>query len=296
MSKEKEDMLEGRKVFVYARVSTDEQTGTLPSQTATVLEGLKRLGYKGKPEVFAEQASGTKIGREQLTAMIKAAKASKRPAVIVVRDIQRFSRDPYDLGELYNPLRRLDIPILSINEPIVTGTPKHPSPSSDLLAPVLTAAGGQEVQTRLKQTLQGVARSREAGIFAGTPLSLYPDEAIEPRREQLRLIELGIGQSEGARRLGKSSSYWRKNRDLMAGYALAGVLDDWLNTIDLIRAMEQERGEGKGTKAGVKMKTVRRMTSGYLNDPVAFRDSVPTQADLEEYFTNFNDYRAKRKK
>ena len=296
MSKEKEEALKGRKVFVYSRVSTDEQTGTLPSQTATVLEGLKRLGYNGKPEVFEEQASGTKIDREQLTKMIEAAKASKKPAIIVVRDIQRFSRDPYDLGELYNPLRRLDIPILSINEPIITGTKSKPSPSSDLLAPVLTAAGGQEVQTRKKQTLQGVERSRDAGIYSGTPLSLYPDEAIEPRREQLRLIEAGIGQSEGARRLGKSGSYWRKNRDIMAAYALAGVLDDWLNTIDLIRAMEQERGEGRGPKAGIKMQVVRRMTSGYLSDPIKYRDSVPTQEDLDEYYSNYNKYRAKRKK
>jgi len=82
----------------------------------------------------------------------------------------------------------------------------------------------------------------------------------------------------------------------MAAYALAGVLDDWLNTIDLIRAMEQERGEGRGSKAGIKMKTVRRMTSGYLNDPIKYRDSVPTQEDLEEYYSNFNKYRAKRKK
>ena len=216
--------------------------------------------------------------------------------LVVVRDIQRLTRDPYDLGTIYNPMRAIDVPILSVNEPIITGTPKRPNPQADLLAPILTAAGGAEVQTRLKQTLQGVARARDAGIFAGTPLSLFPDEALEPRREQLRLIEAGIGQSEGARRLGKSTSYWRKNRDLMAEYALAGVLDDWLNTIDLIRAMEQERGEGKGPKAGIKMKIVRRMTSGYLNDPVKFRDQVPTQADLDEYFTNFNQYKPKRKK
>ena len=296
MSKEKQDTLKGRKVFVYLRVSTEEQTGTLATQEQSVMEGLKNLGFTGKPEVFSEQASGTKIDRPQLQAMLAAAKASKRPAVIVVRDIQRFARDPYDLGELYNPLKALDIPIMSINEPIITGTRKKPSPAADLLAPILVAAGGQEVQTRLKQTLQGVAASREKGIFAGTPLSLFPDEALEPRREQLRLLEAGVGQTDGARRLGKSTSYWRKNRDLMQKYADAGVLDDWLDTIDLIRAMEQEKGEGKGPKAGVKMKIVRRMTSGYLNDPIGLKEFKPTQADLDEYFTNFNQYKPKRRK
>ena len=82
----------------------------------------------------------------------------------------------------------------------------------------------------------------------------------------------------------------------MQKYADAGVLDDWLDTIDLIRAMEQEKGEGKGPKAGVKMKIVRRMTSGYLNDPIGLKEFKPTQADLDEYFTNFNQYKPKRRK
>ena len=294
MSKDKQNKLKGRKVFVYVRVSTEEQAGTLKTQEKAVLEGLKNLGFTGKPEVFSEQASGTKIDRPELAKMLKAAKESKRPAVIVVRDIQRFSRDPYDMGELYNPLRRMDIPIMSINEPIITGTRKEPSPAADLLAPILIAAGGQEVQTRLQQTLQGVAQSRAKGIVAGNPLRLYPDDKIEPRREVRRHLELDIGQSEGSRRVDKSSSFWRKTRDLIRKYEAAGVLDDWLDTIDLIRAMEQERGEGIGKNAGVKMSVVRRMTSGYLNDPIKFRDSKPTQADLDEFFTNFNEYRKKR--
>lgn len=295
MSKEKRDLLKGRKVFIYSRVSTDEQKGTLPTQTTAVKKALKELGYTGKPEVFEEQASGTNIDRTELTKMIEAAKASKKPAVIVVRDIQRFARDPYDLGELYNPLKVREIPIMSINEPIITGTKKVPQPAADLLAPILVAAGGSEVSTRKKQTLQGVAESRKKGIFSGTPLSLYPNEKIEPRRFQLTLLEAGIGQSEGARRLGKSTGYWRDNRDTMRKYEELGVLDDWLDTIDLIRAMEQEKGEGKGPRAGIKMKTVRRMTSGYLNDPTAGFPK-PTQEMLDEYYSNFNKYRPKRKK
>jgi len=303
MTEEKDKALkEADTIRIYGRVSTPEQEGTIEGQVETVMKAIDtKTKKKVKIEVYSEQESGTKIDRPELQRMLADVKAlheanPKKKQLVVVRDIQRFTRDPYDLGELYNPIRRLDVPILSVNEPIITGTPKRPSPQADLLAPILTAAGGAEVQTRLKQTLQGVDRSRDAGIFAGTPLSLYPDDALEPRREQLRLLAAGVGQSEGSRRLGRSSGYWRKNRDVMAEYALAGVLDDWLNTIDLIRAMEQEKGEGKGPKAGVKMKIVRRMTSGYLNDPVQFRDMVPTQADLDEYFSNFNLYKPKRKK
>jgi hypothetical protein len=103
--KEKKDALKGRKVFIYSRVSTEEQKGTLKTQTKAIERGLANLGFKGKAEVFEEQESGTKIDRPVLQELIKKAMSSKRPAVIVVRDIQRFSRDPYDLGELYNPLK-----------------------------------------------------------------------------------------------------------------------------------------------------------------------------------------------
>ena len=71
--KEKIDALKGRKVIVYLRVSTEEQTGTLPEQQKIVERGLRDLGYKGKIEFFAEQASGTKIDRPELLKAIEEA-------------------------------------------------------------------------------------------------------------------------------------------------------------------------------------------------------------------------------
>ena len=290
--KEKKDALKGRKVFIYSRVSTPEQEGTLEDQTSAVKQGLKELGFTGKPEVFEEQMSGTKIDRPVLTEMIRQAKESKRPAVIVVRDIQRFSRDPYDLGELYNPLKNMEIPVLSINEPLVLGTRKVPAPGSDLLAPILVAAGGQEVSTRLQQTLQGVEESRKKGIFSGTPLDLYPKDALEPRGEMIRYLKAGVNPTQTSKRLGKSTSWVRKNKVAVEEILLAGgdkLLASWLQAVNLVRNMEIEKGEGKGPKATVRMKTVRRMTSGYLATPKDF--DAPTQADLNEYFNNFSDYK-----
>jgi DNA invertase Pin-like site-specific DNA recombinase len=290
--KEKKDALKGRKVFIYSRVSTPEQEGTLEDQTSAVKRGLKELGFTGKAEVFEEQMSGTKIDRPVLSEMIKQAKESKRPAVIVVRDIQRFSRDPYDLGELYNPLKNVEIPVLSINEPLVLGTRKVPQPGSDLLAPILVAAGGQEVSTRLQQTLQGVEESRKKGIFSGTPLDLYPKDALEPRGEMIRYLKAGVNPTQTSKRLGKSTSWVRKNKVVVEEILLAGgdkLLASWLKAVNLVRNMEIEKGEGKGPKATVRMKTVRRMTSGYLATPKDF--DAPTQADLNEYFTNFSDYK-----
>jgi len=290
---EKKEALKGRKVIIYARVSTDEQKGTLSTQVQAIKNGLKDLGFKGKAEVFQEQVSGTSLDRPALFEAIGAGLSSKKPAVLVVRDIQRFSRDSIKYGHVYYPMSEAEFPVLSINEPIVLPTRKVPQPSSALLAAILIAAGGVEVSTRLKQTLQGVAASREKGIFSGTPLSLFPDEILDPRRELLRLSRAGVGQSEGSRILKKSTSWWRKNLGTMKVYESAGVLDDWLDSITLIRNYEIAKGEGKGPKAGIKMKTVRRMTSGYLSDPTAGFPK-PTQEDLDDYFFNFNSYKKKR--
>jgi len=294
------DALKGKKVFVYARVSTEGQEGTIPDQIKTVKAGLKKMGFNGKVTVFSEQQSGTKNPienpkfRPELAKMLKEVHESKRPAIIVVRDVQRFSRDPYDLGELYNPLRRKNIPIISINENMVLGTKSNPEPQSDLLAPILVSAGGAEVSSRTKQTLQGMMRSREKGIFGGTPLSLYPKDDLEPRAELIRMMRAGVSGSETARRLNKSTSWVRKNRKQIETILVDGgdkLLDDWLETINLIRDLEIEKGAGTGPRATVRMKTVRRMTSGYLNNPNNF--DKPTEEEIMNYFNNYNDFKKK---
>jgi hypothetical protein len=187
---------------------------------------------------------------------------------------------------------------MSINEPLVLGTRKIPAPSADLLAPILVAAGGQEVNTRLQQTLQGVAASKAKGISAGSPVDLYPKDALEPRGEIVRLLKVpNMSGSEIARRIGKSTSFFRKTKKKIQDILTAGgdvLLADWLETINSVRNMEIERGAGLGKRAGVRMRTVRRMTSGYINNPAAF--SKPSQADLENYFNNFTDFKPKRTK
>jgi len=299
------ESLKGKKVFVYARVSGEAQEGTLPDQIKTIEKGLKELGFTGKATIFSEQFSGTKNPiedakfRPQLAALIEAALASKKPAAIVVRDIQRFSRDPYDLGELYNPLRRKDIPIISINERIVLGTKNNPVPQSDLIGPILVTVGGTEVSTRKLQTKQGLERSKEKGILQGSAPLFYRKEPLEPRRELRRMLQAGLGVLETSRRIGKSTSFVRKNRDKMQTILIEGneqSLQNWLDTLDLIRAFMNEKDEDdRGSKATKRMKTVVRMVSGYLNNPNSGLP-MPTTNDIEEYYNNFGLYKVKAKR
>ena len=296
------EALKGRKVYVYARVSGAKQEGTIPDQLKTIKEGLKRLGFKGKPVVYSEQFSGTKNPledekfRPELAKLLKDVQESTKPAVIVVRDIQRFSRDPYDLGELYNPLRRKEIPIVSINEDLVLGTKKVPQPKHDLFAPLLVTIGGAEVATRTVQTQQGVERAKEKGILQGSVIKMFRKDAIEPRREMVRLLKAGVSGNQIAIRLQKSTSFVRKNKATFERLLLEGgdkLLNDYLDTIDLFRNFMNEKNEDtRGRKATVRMKTVERMISGYMNNPGG-ESPKPTSADLNEYYDNFTLYKKK---
>ena len=299
------EALKGKKVYIYARVSGEKQEGTLPDQLATIKEGLKDLGYKGQPVVFSEQASGTKNpledakNRPELMALMKEALASEKPAVIVVRDIQRFSRDPYDLGELYNPLRRKDIAVISINEKLVLGTKSVEQPQADLVAPIYVSAGFTEVNTRKLQTKQGLKQSKGKGILQGSTVNLYRKDALEPRGELLRMLKAEVSGRQIALRLSKSTSWVRKNKATLQKILLEGgdeLLRDYLETINLIRDFMNEMDEDiTGSRATKRMKTVVRMTSGYMNDPAA-GFSKPTREDIDEYYNNFTKYKVREKR
>jgi DNA invertase Pin-like site-specific DNA recombinase len=284
---------------VYLRVSTTGQEGTLPDQQKTVLSGLKSLGFKGKPEIYSEQASGTKKDRKELLRMLQDIRDSPKESVVVVRDFQRFTRDPVHYGALWDEFRDRGIRIVSINENLATGTAKKVEPQADLLVPILIAAGGSEVNIRKEQTQQGLDRSKEKGILQGSAPLFYRKEPLEPRRELRRMLQAGLGVLETSRRIGKSTSFVRKNRDKMQTILIEGnesSLQDWLDTLDLIRAYMNEKDEDdRGSKATKRMKTVVRMVSGYLNNPNAGFPK-PTRADIEEYYNNFGLYKVKKKR
>ena len=298
------EAFKGAKVLSYQRVSTTKQEGTLPTQERVNKESLKKEGFTGKPEMFSEQASGTKLDREQLLAMITRAlalKKSGKKVVIALRDFQRFSRNAYDIGILYKNTPSLeeslwynDIPLVSLSENIVTGTRANANPTGDLMGPLLVVIGGQEVAIRTDQTQKGVGRARDEGIIAGVGINLYPNERLNPYRELLRMLQAGITQTEASRRLGRSASWAKDNKFRLQDIALQGetALADWLNVTDIIREYEQENGTRVGPTATKRMKAIGRKTSGYLKFPDKF--DVPTKEDIQFYYDNFKDFQPKR--
>ena len=304
---ELEEITKDYTVVPYLRVSTTGQEGTLKNQEEAVKEGAKRLGFKGKiPLVYQEQGSGTKLDREQVNRMIleliERAKTGEKIAVLV-RDIQRFARDPYDIGILYkatpnreSSLWANNIPIISVNEKIITGTKNHPSPQGDLLAPLLIGIGGQEISTRKVQIKQGINVAVKKGIVPGQPKDLFPDDKLNPYRELLRMFEAGMSQRKIAERLGKSASWASSNRRFLVGLRVRlsdKALEDWLTVTDIIREYEQNFGRRIGAGATKPMIAVGRMTSGYLKFPDKY--PTPTREMIEEYYTNFGKYQPVRR-
>jgi DNA invertase Pin-like site-specific DNA recombinase len=288
------EAIKGRQVYVYARVSTTKQRKTLPTQIKEVEQRLKSLGYKGEPKVYSEQKSGTTIERPALLKMIKDIKASKKDSIVVVRDIQRIARNTRLYGYLTYPWINEEIPILSLQESIITQTKKHPSPQGELLAGIFISAGGQEVDTRKKQTESGKVAARKEGIVPGMPMNLYYKDALNPIRELVEGMRIGINQSEMSRRVGRSKS-WAKDTNnkikLIQSKGGNKMVDEWLDVTDLIRIMEQQNGPRTGKKSSERMIAVGRKTSGYLKFPWEF--PAPTQDDLLEYFTDYKKYLSK---
>jgi DNA invertase Pin-like site-specific DNA recombinase len=298
------EAFKGAKVLAYQRVSTTKQEGTLPTQERVNKESLKKEGFTGKPEMFSEQASGTKLDREQLLAMIARAielKKSGKKVVIALRDFQRFSRNAYDIGILYKNTPSLeeslwfnDIPLVSLSENIVTGTRANANPTGDLMGPLLVVIGGQEVAIRTGQTKKGVGQARDEGIIAGSQVNLYPKEPLNPHRELWRMLKAGVSQTKASVRLGRSKSWAKDNKFRLQDIALQGdkALEDWFEVTDIIRGFEQEFGTRVGPDASKRMKAVGRKTSGYLKEPNNF--PKPTEEDIQFYFDNFKDFQPKR--
>lgn len=292
--------IEGRTVFLYGRVSSEEQGVSLPAQIDFVKDELKRLGYRKslRGRVFSEQASGTTLERPELAKALQAMQDFGGPAVLVVRDIQRFSRDPYGLGVLYRPLWEQDIPVVALTEQLVLGTRKNPSPNSDLLAPILVAAGGTEVSLTKARSLAGVKQARAKGISAGAPMNVYTSEPLNPYREQVRLLEAGIGQKTGSTRLGRSGAWWRKSRDKLQRIRERkgdqGV-EESLSMTDLLRDLESQFGPrfGKGVRRQG-MVAVGRITSLYLQKPEEVER--PTDEFVMEVFNDPKPFLPKRRR
>jgi len=287
-------MLAGREPVIAARVSTREQKKTLDAQVSACESWLKSQGITRKPKVFKGVGSGTEPNPPVIVEAVDYCTSKPGKTFLVLRDFQRMSRNWRYGAKLMIPLYENDIPVVSVLKNSMSSTESSPQ-DDDWLIAVYMGIGAQEVDLLKKRTRSGTLAAAKLGILPGTTLDFYENDSLNPYRELHRLLRAGIGQNETARRLNKSSSWFRKRRDFFKVIQERGgdaLVEDWLDMTDKIRTIYQEQPKkGDGLKI---RKAVARMTSGFMKRPYDF--DKPTDAQLLDYVMNFKNFAPKRTK
>ncbi len=287
--------LSGRQPVLYCRVSTKEQKKTLTAQETVLLDWLKQNGIKRKPKVFKEQVSGTSEEPPMLLEAIAYCVARPGKTFLLVRDFQRISRNWRFGAANMIPLWKADVPVVSALTNQVSNTSQSIQ-DNDFLIGLFMALGAQEVDQVKKRTAAGTAAARALGIIPGTTLDFYLKDSLNPYRELRRLLQAGVGQTEGSRRLNKSTSWWRKRREFFREVMERGgeeAIENWLTTTDRMRerlaTLDLKKKDDKK-----KERALKRMTSGFLKFPYEF--PMPSEEQLDEFMQNFQLYQPKRTK
>jgi hypothetical protein len=281
---------------------------------------LKDQGIKAKPKVYQERGSGTSRKRKVLLQMLEDLgidltadkQKENKNQVIVVRDIQRFTRNGKHYGYFGTPLEEAGIPIISIQENMVSGIEADPDPTSDMMQLIFTTIGGQEVLTRKKQQQAGAGL---AEVWDGGFIFMYPHEP-NPFRRMLDLMPYWVEEGVRARPNttdlsptqvremlgGKSNDWIQKNRRRLRAIREKTdekTLKQWLNFVDKMREMEIAHGLGqrprhypKSTKVSKRMQAVLRMAMGWIQEPwnVERWGEMPTDEQVQFWFDNYKDF------
>ncbi len=184
---------------LYCRVSTDEQSenNSLPHQIKVTREAARRLECKVLGE-FIEDESGAKIDRPEMMKMIMfCTKHRARIQYVIVKDIDRFSRDTFVHQTLRSQFRALGIELYSVNQPSISEGTAEAALSENIFssfaqferAKILqrTQAGTKEVILRGGWTCQPPYGYRMHRNAANVP-TLVPEK--EEAKAVLKAFEL----------------------------------------------------------------------------------------------------------
>jgi DNA invertase Pin-like site-specific DNA recombinase len=165
----------------YARVSSADQDLTLQRD---------KLSAAGCDPIRQEKVSGTSMnGRTELEAIL----AFIRPGdALVVTRIDRLARNIGDLQDIVRKLAAKVASLKAIDQPIDTGTA-----AGKLFLDMLGCFAEFETNIRKERQLEGIAKAKAAGVYAGKgrPAKIEADEIR-------RLKADGLGATEIAKELG----------------------------------------------------------------------------------------------
>lgn len=153
-----------KKVALYARVSTEEQTKnfSIPSQKELIRNSIKQNDWELYDEYIDNGFSGTTMNRPQVSRLLEDAKAKKFDLILVYR-IDRFARSTKDLLNVTASLQDLGIGIKSVTEPFDTATS-----TGKLMLSVFGSFAEFERNSIVERSKLGKIRRLKEGYYAGS--------------------------------------------------------------------------------------------------------------------------------
>jgi len=181
-----------KKVAIYARVSTSQQT--CENQLNELRVVADRAGYQIVAEFVDEGISGSK-GRQNRPALDQMLRecTRRRFDLVMCWDISRLGRSVQNLIEIMNELQSLKVDLFFLQQGMDTSTA-----SGRMMFSVFGALAEYERELIRERVLAGQARAKAAGVKFGRPKTI-----TENTRETVRLLrDQGIGIRKIARTLG----------------------------------------------------------------------------------------------
>jgi len=171
------DILTGRVLIGYARVSTDAQDLT---------HQRDMLAAAGCSRIFAEKITGTRRDRPELARMLDHLRAGD---VVIVTALDRLARSTRDLLEIAEQLQVKGAGLRSLAEPWADTT----SPAGKMVLTVFAGIAEFERSLIVERTRRGREAAKRRGVKFGPPPTLTAAQIAHAREliEQERPIKEG---------------------------------------------------------------------------------------------------------
>ncbi len=181
-----------KKVAIYARVSTSQQT--CENQLNELRVVADRAGYQIVAEFVDEGISGSK-GRQNRPALDQMLKecTRRRFDLVMCWDISRLGRSVQNLIEIMNELQSLRVDLFFLQQGMDTSTA-----SGRMMFSVFGALAEYERELIRERVIAGQARAKAAGVRFARPKTV-----TQNTRDTIRLMrEQGGGMRKIAKTLG----------------------------------------------------------------------------------------------
>lgn len=179
-----------KKIYIYARVSTDKQT--TESQVAELRAYCERRGWENSI-LIEDTASGASSSRSGLDELMNLIRRGKVDAVLAFK-LDRLGRSLQHLAQIINEMMSHKVALIVPGQGIDTS---NDNPAAKLQLSILGAVAEFEREVIKDRVNAGLTRAKAKGVKLGRPVTLATHKA-----EALRLSNEGLSGRQIAARIG----------------------------------------------------------------------------------------------